>query len=109
MARSPQDHDARAGEVNHFTAGLNGWSSSECDTAPATRPESRQLRRPSAEELSAIAGTLGVTVDYLIGSDEQTLDEAEDTAFFRSTAACRRRRAWQIREMAGILDTKTRR
>ena len=35
--------------------------------------ENKNPPRPSAEKLSAIAGALGVTVDYLIGSDTQTL------------------------------------
>src|SRR5215831_20675172 len=45
--------------------------------------ENKNPPRPSAEKLSAIAGALGVTVDYLFGADTQTLSEAEDTAFFR--------------------------
>src|ERR1700758_2216315 len=37
--------------------------------------ENKNPPRPSAEKLSAIAGALEVTVDYLIGGDEQTLEE----------------------------------
>jgi transcriptional regulator with XRE-family HTH domain len=70
--------------------------------------ENKNPPRPSAEKLSAIAAALGVTVDYLIGSDEQTLDEAEDTAFFRKYSSLPEETRRQIREMARILDTKSR-
>lgn len=70
--------------------------------------ENKNPPRPSAEKLSAIAGALGVTVDYLIGSDKQTLNEAEDTAFFRQYSGLPKETRRQIREMARILDTKTR-
>ncbi len=70
--------------------------------------ENKNPPRPSAEKLSAIAGALGVTVDYLIGADEQTLSEAEDTAFFRQYSGLPDETRRQIREMARILDTKTR-
>jgi len=70
--------------------------------------ENKNPPRPSAEKLSAIASALAVTVDYLIGSDEQTLDEAEDTAFFRQYSSLPKETRRQIREMARILDTKTR-
>ena len=71
--------------------------------------ENKNPPRPSAEKLSSIAGALGVTVDYLIGSDEQTLVEAEDTAFFRQYSGLPEETRRQIREMAKILDTKNRR
>ncbi len=70
--------------------------------------ENKNPPRPSAEKLSAIASALAVTVDYLIGSDEQTLDGAEDTAFFRQYSGLPEETRRQIREMARILDTKTR-
>jgi transcriptional regulator with XRE-family HTH domain len=73
-----------------------------------SRLENKNPPRPSAEKLSAIAGALGVTVDYLIGSDAQTLDEAEDTAFFRQYSSLPEKTRRQIREMARILDTKKR-
>lgn len=68
--------------------------------------ENRNPPRPSAEKLSAIATALGVTVDYLLGADEQTLDTAEDTAFFRQYSRLPNETRRQIREMARILDTK---
>lgn len=70
--------------------------------------ENKNPPRPSAEKLSAIAGALGVTVDYLFGADTQTLSEAEDTAFFRQYSGLPEETRRQIREMARILDTKTR-
>jgi hypothetical protein len=50
-----------------------------------------------AEKLSAIAMALGVTVDYLLGADEQTLDTAEDTAFFRQYSRMSEETRRQIR------------
>ncbi|MET3970885.1 transcriptional regulator with XRE-family HTH domain [Bradyrhizobium sp. S3.9.1] len=70
--------------------------------------ENKNPPRPSAEKLSAIAGALGVTVDYLFGADTQTLSEAEDTAFFRQYSGLPEETRRQLREMARILDTKTR-
>lgn len=70
--------------------------------------ENKNPPRPSAEKLSAIADALDVTVDYLIGSDEQTLHEAEDKAFFRQYSSLPEETRRQIREMARILDTKRR-
>ena len=70
--------------------------------------ENKNPPRPSAEKLAAIAATLGVTVDYLIGSDTQTLAKAEDTAFFRQYSSLPEATRRQIREMAQILDTKKR-
>lgn len=68
--------------------------------------ENKNPPRPSAEKLSAIAVALGVTVDYLLGADDQTLDTAEDTAFFRQYSSLPVETRRQIREMARILDTK---
>jgi transcriptional regulator with XRE-family HTH domain len=68
--------------------------------------ENKNPPRPSAEKLSSIAAALGVTVDYLLGADEQTLDKAEDTAFFRQYSRMPEETRRQIREMARILDTK---
>ena len=70
--------------------------------------ENKNPPRPSAEKLSAIASALGVTVDYLIGSDKQTLSQAEDTEFFRQYSGLPEETRRQIREMASILDTKSR-
>jgi transcriptional regulator with XRE-family HTH domain len=68
--------------------------------------ENKNPPRPSAEKLAAIAGALGVTVDYLLGTDDQTLDAAEDRAFFRRYSRLPKGTREQIREMARILDTK---
>ena len=45
--------------------------------------ENKNPPRPSAEKLAAIAAALGVTVDYLLGNENSSLEAAEDTAFFR--------------------------
>lgn len=69
--------------------------------------ENKNPPRPSAEKLAAIAAALGVTVDYLIGTDgAQTLAKAEDTAFFREYSSLPEPTRRQIREMAKILGTK---
>jgi transcriptional regulator with XRE-family HTH domain len=62
--------------------------------------------RPSADKLSLIARTLGVTVDYLFGRDEQTLSSAEDIAFFREYTGLPDDTKEQLRQMAKILGTK---
>jgi len=68
--------------------------------------ENKNPPRPSAEKLAAIAKGLQVTVDWLLGSDEQTLDTAEDKAFFRSYSGLPPETRRQLREMAKILGTK---
>ena len=68
--------------------------------------ENKNPPRPSAEKLAAIATALGVTVDYLLGTDAQTRDAAEDRAFFRQYSSLPESTRRQVREMARILDTK---
>ena len=62
--------------------------------------------RPSAEKLSAIAKALGVTVDYLLGSDEQTKTKAEDMAFFREYSEMPEQTRLQLRAIAKTLTAK---
>lgn len=46
--------------------------------------ENKAPPRPSAEKLSRVATALGVTSDYLLkGSENGTVDDAVDVAFFR--------------------------
>lgn len=66
--------------------------------------ENKNPPRPSAEKLSAIATALGVTVDYLLGTDDQTLEAAEDKAFFRQYSSMPESTRRTIREMAGLLS-----
>ncbi len=68
--------------------------------------ENKNPPRPSAEKLAAIAEALEVTVDYLLGSDEQTLADAEDKAFFRAYSSMPVETRRKLREMAKILNTK---
>lgn len=68
--------------------------------------ENKNPPRPSAEKLAAIARALQVTVDWLLGTDEQTLDVAEDKAFFRAYSGLPPETRRQLREMAKILGTK---
>lgn len=69
--------------------------------------ENKNPPRPSAEKLSGIAKALGVTVDYLLGTDEQTKAEAEDMAFFREYTELPSETREQLREMAKILSKKS--
>lgn len=69
--------------------------------------ENKNPPRPSAEKLSGIAKALGVTVDYLLGTDEQTKAEAEDMAFFREYTELPRETREQLRDMAKILSKKS--
>lgn len=68
--------------------------------------ENKNPPRPSAEKLAVIAQALEVTVDYLLGSDEQTLQAAEDKAFFRSYSGLPPETRRQLRDMAKILGAK---
>ena len=68
--------------------------------------ENKNPPRPSAEKLSAIAMALSVTVDYLLGADDQTLAAAEDKAFFRQYSSLPESTRRTIREMAGLLSKK---
>lgn len=68
--------------------------------------ENKNPPRPSAEKLAAIAKALQVTVDWLLGSDDQTLEVAEDKAFFRAYSGMPLETRRQLREMAKILGTK---
>jgi transcriptional regulator with XRE-family HTH domain len=68
--------------------------------------ENKSPPRPSAEKLAAIAKALQVTVDWLLGTDDQTLDVAEDKAFFRAYSGLPPETRRQLREMAKILGTK---
>lgn len=68
--------------------------------------ENKNPPRPSADKLSAIAKALGVTVDYLLGADDQTLKAAEDKAFFRQYSSLPEPTRRTIREMAEILSKK---
>lgn len=65
--------------------------------------ENKNPPRPSAEKLSAIAKALNVTVDWLLGADEQTLDEAEDKAFYRAYSDLPTETRLKLRQMAKIL------
>ncbi len=68
--------------------------------------ENKNPPRPSAEKLSAIAKALGVTVDYLVGADEQTKAEAEDVAFFREYSEMPEQTRIQLRAIAKTLTAK---
>lgn len=68
--------------------------------------ENKNPPRPSAEKMSAIAKALGVTVDWLLGTDDQTLDTAQDIAFYRAYSGLPEATRRQLREMAKILSQK---
>jgi transcriptional regulator with XRE-family HTH domain len=67
--------------------------------------ENKNPPRPSAEKLGAIAKTLGVTLDYLIGSDSpEDLQTAEDRAFFREYQRMSPTLKAKLRQMREWLD-----
>jgi transcriptional regulator with XRE-family HTH domain len=67
--------------------------------------ENKNPPRPSAEKLGAIARTLGVTVDYLIGSDTpEALETAQDRAFFREYQRMSPALKAKLRQMRELLD-----
>ena len=69
--------------------------------------ENKSPPRPSAEKLQAIAKVLGVTVDYLIGSETpEDLQTAEDRAFFREYQRMSPVLKAKLREMRKLLDDK---
>ncbi|WP_082772831.1 helix-turn-helix transcriptional regulator [Methylobacterium sp. CCH5-D2] len=68
--------------------------------------ENKNPPRPSAEKLSAIATALEVTVDYLLGSDSQSLGDAQDQAFFREYSGMNPDTKRQLREIAKTLGGK---
>ena len=65
--------------------------------------ENKNPPRPSAEKLADIGRALGVTADYLIGSDEKTRNEAEDIAFFRQYSELPHDTRRVLRDMAESL------
>ncbi|MBX9934654.1 helix-turn-helix transcriptional regulator [Methylorubrum populi] len=68
--------------------------------------ENKNPPRPSADKLFAIATALGVTVDYLLGSDSQSLGDAQDQAFFREYSGMNADTKRQLREIAKTLGGK---
>lgn len=69
--------------------------------------ENKNPPRPSAEKLSQIALALGVTIDYLLGSEKLSKSSAEDNAFFREYTRLPKRTREQIRQMAQILSNQS--
>ncbi|MEY9098001.1 transcriptional regulator with XRE-family HTH domain [Sinorhizobium fredii] len=65
--------------------------------------ENKNPPRPSADKLADIAKALGVTADYLIGSDDKTRKEAEDIAFFRKYSGLPDETRKVLRDMAESL------
>jgi transcriptional regulator with XRE-family HTH domain len=63
--------------------------------------ENKNPPRPSAEKLAEIARALEVTVDYLLGNEEE--GSAEDKAFFRKYSKMSDDTRRQIRAIADTL------
>lgn len=63
--------------------------------------ENKNPPRPSAEKLAEIARALEVTVDYLLGNEEEA--SAEDKAFFRKYSKMSDDTRRQIRAIAETL------
>ncbi len=66
--------------------------------------ENKDLPRPSADKLKAIASVLGTTVDYLVGTpNHEDEAKAEDIAFFREYQQMSPETRDKIRQMAKII------
>jgi transcriptional regulator with XRE-family HTH domain len=69
--------------------------------------ENKSPPRPSAEKLAGLARALGVTVDFLLGTDsDQDLISAQDRAFFREyqkMTPAMKEKLWQMKK---LLDGK---
>lgn len=68
--------------------------------------ENKNAPRPSAEKLAEIARVLEVTLDYLIGRENVTLEDAEDKAFFRDYSSMSSETREKIRAMAKLMGDK---
>lgn len=68
--------------------------------------ENKNLPRPSAEKLAEIANVFEVTLDYLIGREAVTLEDAEDKAFFRDYSNMPSETRERIRAMAKLMGDK---
>jgi transcriptional regulator with XRE-family HTH domain len=68
--------------------------------------ENKNPPRPSAEKLAEIASVLEVTLDYLIGREAVTLEDAEDKAFFRDYSNLPSETREKIRAMAKLMGGK---
>ncbi len=65
--------------------------------------ENKDPPRPSADKIAKIAEALGVTGDYLTGAAD-TLETAEDQAFFRKYSQMPPKTRLKLREIANLLD-----
>ena len=69
--------------------------------------ENKNPPRPSAEKLAGLAKALGVTVDFLMGTDsDQDLVTAQDRAFFREYQQMTPGMKEKLRQMKKLLDSK---
>lgn len=66
--------------------------------------ENKDVARPSAEKLQAIAQALDTTMDYLLAAEDVTEADASDAAFFRKYQKMRPKSKERLREMLKILD-----
>ena len=67
--------------------------------------ENKNPPRPSGEKLSKIANELGVTIDYLLDTDNGiTKESAADTLFFRNYQKMDPKTKAKLRSMAELLD-----
>jgi len=67
--------------------------------------ENKAPPRPSAEKLSKIAKMLGVTIDYLLGSDDGIdIESAQDAHFYRNYQKMDVKTKEKLRSMARLLD-----
>jgi len=66
--------------------------------------ENKDLPRPSADKIIKIAKVLEVTIDYLLDTENQHLEAAEDLAFFRKYQGMNESTKEKIRRMLELLN-----
>lgn len=69
--------------------------------------ENKAPPRPSGEKLALIAHALDVTTDYLIGVEPESLETAEDKAFFRKYQKMDDDQKEKVRQMLDIIRKKS--
>ena len=66
--------------------------------------ENKDVARPSAEKLQAIARALGTTMDYLLAAEDVTGADATDTDFYRKYRGMPDNTKKKLQRMLELLD-----
>ena len=66
--------------------------------------ENKDVARPSAEKLQAIAQALDTTMDYLLAADDVTEADATDKEFYRKYRGMENKTKKKLQRMLELLD-----